>query len=100
MKDSRYAIYLALAFCVFIHLDIVYSYAYYHTVVVVGGGLLLYGLLEESDERGIRHWGFDVVRKVLKFARWIVIGVFGLFYFVPNLRYLRQENRYIKEHFS
>lgn len=97
MIDTRPIIYLPLGFCVFLHLDIVYGFAYQNTVVIVGGSLLLYALLEELDERQMSYWGLKIVMKVMKLIRWPVIGVFLTFYFVPNLRYIRDEHRYFKE---
>jgi hypothetical protein len=47
MKDTRYLTFLPLSYCVFLHFDIVYSFAFYHTIVIGGGGLLLYAILEE-----------------------------------------------------
>ena len=96
MRDTRYVTFLPLAFCVFLHFDIVYSFAFYHAIVIGGGGLLLYGLLEELSERKLSNWYFDLLKKMLKLSRWIVIAIFLAFYFVPNLRYLRIDHRYIK----
>ena len=100
MRDTRYVTFLPLAFCVFLHFDIVYSFAFYHAIVIGGGGLLLYGLLEELSERKLSNWYFDLLKKMLKLSRWIVIAIFLAFYFVPNLRYLRIDHRYIKEFIS
>lgn len=97
MKDTRPITYLALGFCVFLHLDIAYVFAYLHTVVIVGGSLLLYALLEELEERQMSHWGFKIAMKVMKVIRRSVIGLFAAFYFVTNLRYIRYEHRYFKE---
>jgi hypothetical protein len=36
---------MPLSFSIFIHFDIIYCDAYYHSVVICGGGLLLYKLL-------------------------------------------------------
>lgn len=96
MKNTRYLIFLPLAFCVFLHFDIVYSFAFYHAIVIGGGGLLFYALLEELSQRKLSNRYFDVVRKGLKLSRWFVIAIFLALYFVPNLRYLRHDHRYIK----
>jgi hypothetical protein len=100
MKDTRPITYLALGFCVFLHLDIVYAFAYRHTAVIVGGSLLIYALLEELNERQMGSWGFNIVMKVMKMIRWPVIGVFAAFQYAPNLRYARDEHQYVKQRLS
>jgi len=95
-KDFRFALYLPLAFSVFLHFDIIYGYAFYHAVVVVGGGLLVYGLLEELKVKGLSSRWLELLRKVIGLARWGVLVVFGVFYLVGNLRYLRRDGRYVK----
>jgi hypothetical protein len=44
-QAMRFVLYLPLSFIAFIHWDIVYGLAYYHTLVIVGGGMLLYMVL-------------------------------------------------------
>lgn len=44
-QAMRFPIYLPLGFAIFIHWDIVYGFTYYHTLVIVGGGILLYMIL-------------------------------------------------------
>lgn len=45
-KAIRFSIYLPIGFVTFIHLDILYGLAYYHCLLIVGGGMLIYILLE------------------------------------------------------
>ena len=40
-------LFLSLVYCVFIHFDVIYCEAYYHTVVIGGGAMMLYNLLEQ-----------------------------------------------------
>lgn len=92
----RFPIYLPIGYVTFIHFDIVYGLAYYHCLVVVGGGLMLYMLLEETEMRGMGNWLFSAVKGLLGVSKWMSVGVFLVFYMLPNLRYLRKENHYVK----
>lgn len=73
-----------------------YGYAFYHAIVVGGGGMLLGGVLEAMERGNVGSRGFVGVRKVLGMVKWVVVGVFGLLYLVPNLRYVRCNDRYVK----
>ncbi len=61
----RFVIYLPMGYVTFIHFDILYGLAYYHCLVIVGGGMLLYMLLEEFEKRGLGNMLFTGVRRVL-----------------------------------
>jgi hypothetical protein len=53
---------LSYGFCIFIHLDIIHGLAYYHSVVIVGGGLLILNLLYELDKYKISNKILDRIR--------------------------------------
>ena len=46
LKETRVFIYLPLGHVAILHMDIVYGFAYFHTMNIVGGGLLLYAWIE------------------------------------------------------
>ena len=79
-------------------MDIVYGFAYFHAMNIVGGGLLVYVWLEEIKARKIGFVWLDKIEFVLSKGKWVLLGLFLVYRMNRNIRYLRFNHHYLKEY--
>jgi hypothetical protein len=79
---------------------IVFGFAHHHTMNFVAGGLLLYVWLEEIKERRIGFSIFYKIESVLSKTKWAFLTLFLVYRLNRNLRYLRFNHHYAKEHLA
>ena len=79
---------------------IVFGFAHHHTMNFVAEGLLLYVWLEEIKERRIGFSIFYKIQSVLSKTKWAFLTLFLVYRLNWNLRYLRFNHHYAKEHLA
>jgi hypothetical protein len=100
LKETRVLFYLPLGYVAVLHMYILFGFAHRLTMSFVAGGLLLYVWLEEIKERKI---GFGLLNRtvsILSHIKWVFLGLFFIYCFNRNLRYIRTNFHYVKEYIA